>query len=154
MRVLASLVAAMFAFVTIEPLYAAPCPHHQPALVALAQGLGTAHTTTDAKTHAPSDAMSHTMAGHHEMAASTHGTHSTHGSPTSHHSDTSHECNCLGACCGATPVAVAEQPAHWVPMMVARRISLVSSAPDVRVPRTLVPHTLPDCTAPPSALLA
>jgi hypothetical protein len=137
MRVLASLVAAMFAFVTIEPLYAAPCPHHQPALVALAQGLGATHST------------SHEMAGHQEMSAA-----APHGSHASGHSDISHECHCLGVCCGVTPVAIAEQPEQWVPARVARRISLVSSAPAARLPRTSSPHTLPDCTAPPSALLA
>jgi hypothetical protein len=140
MRVLASLVAAMFAFVTIEPLYGAPCPHHQPALVALAQGPGAVHFT------------SHEMAGHHEMTAAA--PHGTHGSPASGHSDISHECHCLGACCGVTPVAIAEQPEQWVPATVARRISLVSSAPAARLPHTSAPHTLPDCTAPPSALLA
>jgi hypothetical protein len=139
MRFLASLVAALFVLATIQPLYGDPCPHHQPALAALAQAIGTAHHGGFA-------------AGHH--AALPGSSHGSHGSPANGDSGASHSCHCMGACCGAAPVAIAQQPEQWVPAAVAERIRLAASAPVIRAPRASAPHTLPDSTAPPSALLA
>ena len=140
MRLLASFAAVWFAFVTIQPLYGDPCPHHQPALAALAQGLATG------------SGNSHTMGAQGDMAAGMdHGTHGAAGHDGPHGS---HQCHCLGACCGVAPVAFAQPRIEWVPIAVATRIRLSSSTRRVTVPRAPQPHTLPFSTAPPPALLA
>ncbi|MEO9250350.1 MAG: hypothetical protein ABI322_04985 [Gemmatimonadaceae bacterium] len=128
-RIFTSLVAVWFAFVTIQPPYGDPCPHHQPALAALAQALG-------ADGIAP-----------HSMAA-----HRTHGS-SGHHSG-SHSCNCLGVCCGAAPVAIAQPAVEWVPPALAMQESVGNTAPVARIIQTFAPHFLPFATAPPPTLLA
>lgn len=130
-RVFASLVAVWFAFVTIQPLYGDPCPHHQPALAALAQGLG------------PRAGGSHAMAEH-----------GTHGSAGHDDSSGSHRCHCVGVCCGVAPVAVAQATANWVPAPRAEEISVSRCRPAARITQTSAPHTLPFANAPPPTLLA
>lgn len=139
MHMFASLMAVCFGFVTIQPLYGDPCPHHQPALAALAQGLGTG------------PGASHAMGAHDGMAGG--GEHGTHGAAGHGSSGDSHHCNCFGACCGVAPVALAQLPAAWVAVALARRVSVSSSAATARAPQPSPRHTLPFATAPPPALL-
>lgn len=129
-RIFTSMVAVWFAFVTIQPVYGDPCPHHQSALAALAQGLGATGTNS------------------HAMAA-----HGTHGSP-GHDGSDGHGCHCLGVCCGAAPVAIAQQPVEWVPSTRATQTGVAKTAPVARGAQNSAPHTLPFATAPPPTLLA
>ena len=130
-RIFASLVAVWFGFVTIQPLYSAPCPHHQPALAALAQGLGS----SAAAPHSMAEHGTHGLAGHEDRSGG-------------------HGCHCIGACCGAAPVAVAQQLTEWVPTTLAEQIGVSTTAPLARAPRESPPHSLPFATAPPPSLLA
>lgn len=138
-RLFASLVAVWFGFVTIQPLYASPCPHHEPALAALAQGFGVSGGSP---------------------VRPSHGTHGTHGSlvhdgggGSDDGNHGSHGCHCVGACCGAAPVAVASPTDQSVPSMLAEQIAVPKSPPIVRAPETAAPHTHPFATAPPIAVL-
>lgn len=136
MRVFASFVAVWFGFVTIQPLYGDPCPHHEPALAALAQGLGNGMRGSDA------------VAGH-EMSGS-----ATHGMPDDHGSGHSHSCHCMGVCCGAAPVAIAEQSPKWAPAAIATQVSISNRVAVTVEPTQPAPHSLPFATAPPRSLLA
>ncbi len=138
-RILTALTAVVFGFVSIQPLYADPCPHHEPAVAELTAGMSLASPMA-------------------EPAMATHGTegahngHATHGGHAGRHD--SGGCNCLGACCGTAAVALAKLPAGVVAAIVTLRA--------VPTPRSAIapsgtprpPHTLPFATAPPASLLA
>lgn len=139
MRVFAAMVAAWFGFLTIQPLYADPCPHHQPVLAELAHGLGA-----DA-------GIGQSMASHGGMPMD--GANGMHNMP-GHDGTATHPCHCLGDCCGTTPVAVASSASRWVPAAIAARIELAALPAVFKVSASAPPHTLPFATAPPTALLA
>ena len=144
MRIFASMVAVWFGFITIQPLYGDPCQHHQPALAALAEGLGT-HSR-----------VGHIMAEHENISGnvSASGVHEMSGAASHEDHDHNHQCHCVGDCCSATPVAMVQPATEWVPAAIARRIAVDAIAPIAIAPQTAAPHTLPFATAPPRALLA
>ena len=145
-RVFASIVAAWFGFLTIQPLYATPCPHHQPELAELAQGLSihadAGHSR--ASTGRDDSDMSHVSAS---------GSHAMHDMP-GHHVPGSHPCECLGAMCGTAPIAIAQAVARILPEIVTARIGMPTIASISPAPKVAPPYTLPFATAPPPALLA
>ena len=141
MRFLAALVAVCFGFVTNQPLYDAPCPHHTPALAMLAEGLVSAHAQHQA--HEEYDA--HAMPGH--------ASHLAHGSK-GHDHGVNDVCHCLGACCVATPVALAQPTVQLVPGSVAVYVGATPLTDFARAPDGPTPYTLPLSTAPPVSLLA
>ncbi|HEY8312319.1 MAG TPA: hypothetical protein VIG47_17255, partial [Gemmatimonadaceae bacterium] len=63
-------------------------------------------------------------------------------------------CHCLGACCGAAPVAIAQPSVEWVPTSVSVYVGVNALADFTRAPNGLPPHTLPFPTAPPASPLA
>ena len=131
-RVFASIVAVWFGFLTIQRLYAAPCPHHQPALAELAQGMAM-----------------HPAAG----KSSGSGSYAMPGMPGQNGHD-SHGCECLGAMCGTAPIAIAQPVDSPLPETIAARIEVPAIASISPAPKAASPHTLPFATAPPPALLA
>ncbi len=137
-RILAATLAVCLAFVTIEPVYVAPCEHHAPALalIAAAQHM-----------HGHAGHAGHAGRADHAEQMQGHGDH-----------DPSHSngggCGCLGACCTATSVAVAEPPVTvFVPAEQAIRVPLPVHATAIAAPE-LREHLLPLATAPPTAQLA
>lgn len=137
MRIFASMVAVWFGFITIQPLYGDPCPHHQPALAELAAGLGA-----------------HSGAGHLMPAHGTDAGHMMAGTAGHEDHGVDHSCHCVGDCCSAAPVAMLPPATAWIPATIARRVSLQASAPVAQLPHTTAPHTLPFATAPPRVPLA
>lgn len=131
-RVFASIVAVWFGFLTIQPLYAAPCPHHQPALAELAQGMSI-----------------HPAAG----KSSSSGSYAMPGMPEQH-GHGSHGCECLGAMCGTAPIAIAQSGAEQLAEIAIASIDMPAIASTSPAPKVAPPHTLPFATAPPPALLA
>ena len=127
-RVFASIVAVWFGFLTIQPLYADPCPHHQPALAELAQGLSI-----------------HRDASH---ARSASGTHAMPGMP-GHHAPGDQPCECMGAMCGTAPIALAQPVVAALPEVISARIETPAMLPVSLAPKAAPPHTLPFATAPP-----
>lgn len=132
-RIFASILAAWFGFVTIQPLYAAPCPHHQPALAELAQGMSM-----------------HPAAG---ATKATSGPHAMHNMP-GHSGHDSQPCECLGAMCGTAPIAIAQAATVILPETVVARMEMAAISSSSAGPNAAPPHTLPFATAPPPALLA
>lgn len=131
-RLLAAFVAVVFGFVTIQPVFADPCPQHQPALAAIAVAAGTT--------------ASH---GGHDMSTAAH-----HGGQHAHHSAASHGCQCLGACCMASPVALSS-PTIPLPAAIVRDARIARTvAVAVLEWTTTAAHSLPYPTAPPDVLLA
>ena len=135
MRIFASLVAVWFGFVTIQPLYAAPCPQHQPALAELAGGPAAAHASA-------------ALPGH-EMSGGAMG--DMPGMPSGHGG--SHRCHCMGVCCGAAPVAVMPQATQWLPAAPAAQTSVATRVAVTLARLPQADHSLPFATAPPAALL-
>ncbi len=145
-RVFAATVAAWFGFLTIQPLYVAPCPHHQLALAELAQGLSIAAGAGHSMVSAGSE--SHEMA---DMSAGD--AHSMHNMP-GHNGPGSHQCRCLGAMCGSAPVGLAQSVARVLPAAITARMEVAAMPPVAHAPNAAPPHTLPFATAPPALLLA
>jgi hypothetical protein len=146
MRIFASFVAAWFGFVTIQPLYGAPCPHHEPELAALSQGLGHGMRGSNAM-------AGHDMAG--DAAPTMPGDHGAgHSHSHSHSRNRNCNCNCMGVCCGAAPVAIAQQSPQWAPAAIATQISISHRVAVTVEPTRPAPHSLPFATAPPRSLLA
>lgn len=139
LRLVCTLMAAWFMFSMIQPAFAEPCPHHQPALVLLASLRG-GETGGRERAHAMSAAEM--SAG--EMAQ--HGT-SSHGHSGPH--GATHRCTCVGVC-GITGLSVfpgatlAFAPPHLVAGTTAPRLTRTA-----RLPHQPAAHFLPDATAPP-----
>ena len=144
-RVLASIVAVWFGFLTIQPLYADPCPHHQPALAELAQGMAI---HTDAGQAMAAAAVNHDVSG--KPAANAH---AMHGMP-GHDGPGNQPCECLGAMCGTAPIAIAQTVVGSLPEIVTAEIATPAMPPISHTPKASPPHTLPFATAPPPAQLA
>lgn len=134
MRVFTSLMAVWFGFITIQPLYGAPCPHHQPALAELAHGLGQYSAASQGK-----------------MAASGH---HMHHSPGDSGSGSEDPCRCLGACTDSAPVALTQAAVELIPAILAECTSVPAVAANQSASQPAAPHTLPFATAPPRLLLA
>lgn len=148
-RIFAATVAVWFGFLTIQPLYADPCPHHQPALAELAQGLGGIADV--GRSMATRAADSHDMSGMGDMSRS-----GAQGMPNTPGPDRSggHACHCLGDCCGSAPVAIAQSSTRWVPDAKTGHADLAAMPGVASVAKAVPPHSLPFATAPPTTLLA
>lgn len=131
-RVFAALLAVWFGFTTIQPATAAPCPHHEPALVQLAAVM----------VHASSAS---TM--HHAMML-----HASHGSDGEHNHGSTHQCTCMGACCTIAAVAIVVPALTFAPPTIV--IGTHHPLPPIALhARQFPPHTLPYPTAPPQSLI-
>ncbi len=135
-RWLAVVLATSFGFVTIQPGFVAPCPHHEPALALLARGMAmppAAMHDMDAMdlSHAP------------DRPSSPH-----HGHGHDHGGD---GCTCHGASCSTHVSVAGVQAVEWFTpdVAIATGIRAVAAA---TMPRTAPPpHTLPFHTPPPQS---
>jgi hypothetical protein len=143
MRVCAAFVAAWFGFITIQPLYADPCPHHQPALAAIAHAASAQSGSATRQESQTSMLGGMAMGDGQAMQGSS-------GNDT----PASHACHCIGVWCGTAAVAMAQSPVAWALIPVAQHRAAPPTAPAVRSAHNDAPHSRPFSTAPPFAELA
>ena len=140
LRLVCTLMAAWFMFSMIQPAFAEPCPHHQPALVLLASSLRGGGTGGGERAHAMS-AAEMSAAGMAQHGTSSHGHSGPHGA--------THRCTCVGVC-GITGLiafpgaTLAFAPPHLAAGTTAPRLTRTA-----RLPHQPAAHFLPDATAPP-----